>query len=213
MRKRSAAGTISAAILAALAAVAITSCSTSSPASPTPTHVLPPLADMLSDKTLGSATAPVTMIEYSSLGCSHCADFQITTFPQIKTTYIDTGRVKFIFRDYPLDVPSLTAAMVARCSGANFFTAIDTLFKAQASWAYTSNYTSAIKSVVSGIGLTSDDVDACLAVPGLQSGILAIMTTGTQQYGISATPTFLINNQTVLGALPFAQFAAIIDSF
>ena len=103
--------------------------------------------------------------------------------------------------------------MVARCSGSSFFTTVDTLFRNQASWAYTANYTSAIKTVVAGIGITSDDVDACLAVPGLQSGILAIMTTGTQQYGVGGTPTFFINTQRVDGAYPFATYAAIIDSF
>ncbi len=211
--RRAVAGAIAAGMLAGLIAIATTACSKSSPVSPTPTHTLPPLSEMLAEKTLGSATASVTMIEYSSLGCVHCGNFQITAFPQIKTTYIDTGRVKFIYRDYPLDPPSLTAAMVARCSGSNFFTTLDTLFRAQASWAYASNYTSAIKSVVSGIGITSDDVDACLAVPGLQSGILAIMQTGTQQYGIYATPTFLINNRTVVGFTTFADLAAVIDSF
>ncbi len=214
MSRRPGAGRLmTAALVAALAAVAITSCSTSSPVTPTVPPTLPTLSEMLAEKTLGSASAPVTMIEYSSLGCSHCADFETATFPQIKTTYIDTGRVKFVYRDYPLDAPSLAAAMVARCSGSNFFTTIDTLFRNQASWAYSANYTAAIKTVVSGIGITSDYVDACLAVSGLQSGILAIMTTGTQQYGVSGTPTFFINNQTVVGAYPFATYAAIIDSF
>jgi len=201
---------IGAGALATLVAVAAAACS-SSPAAPTADHALPTLSEMLAEKTLGSATAPVTMIEYSSLGCSHCADFQIATFPQIKSTYVDTGRVKFVYRDYPLDPPSLAAAMVARCSGSNFFTTIDTLYRNQGTWAYAANYTAAIKNAVSGIGITSDDVDACLAVPGLQSGILAIMATGTQQYSVGGTPTFFINSQRVDGAYPFATYAAIID--
>jgi protein-disulfide isomerase len=207
------AGLIAAAAMTGLVAFATTGCSNSSPVAPTGDHPLPTLAEMLADKTLGSATAPVTMIEYSSLGCSHCADFDITTFPQIKGTYIDTGRVRFIYRDYPLDPPSLTAAMVARCSGDRFFSTIDALFLAQASWANASNYTGAIKTVVAGIGMSAADVDACLAVPGLQSGVLAIMQTGTQQYSVGGTPTFFINTRRVDGAYPFATFAAIIDSF
>ena len=203
-------------LIAVLAAAglagAVLACS-SSPTAPTTNHVLPSLSEMLAEKTLGSASAPVTMIEYSSLGCSHCADFQISTFPQIKGAYIDVGRVKFVYRDYPLDPASLTAAMVARCSGSNFFTTIDTLFRTQGSWAHASDYTAAIKNAVAGIGITSADVDACLAVPGLQSGILAIMTTGTQQYSVGGTPTFFINDQRVDGAYPFATYAAIIDSF
>jgi protein-disulfide isomerase len=198
-------------VLAGLVAFAAASCSKSSPVAPT--HTLPSLSEMLAEKTLGSASAPVTMIEYSSLGCTHCAEFHVDTFPRLKSTYIDVGRVKFIFRDYPLDPPSLIAAMVARCSGSNYFTTLDTLFRTQTSWASAGNYTAAIKSVVSGIGITSEDVDACLAVPGLQNGILAIMTTGTQQYNVQGTPTFFINTQRVDGAYPFATYAAIIDSF
>lgn len=204
--------TLAVAAVALLLAAVAASCS-SSPAAPTPTHTLPTLSEMLAEKTLGSATAPVTMIEYSSLGCPHCADFEISTFPQIKSTYIDTGRVKFVYRDYPLDPPSLAAAMVARCSGSGFFATIDQLYRTQGTWATASNYTAAIKNAVAPLGITSDDVDACLAVPGLQSGILAIMTTGTQQYSVGATPTFFINTTRVDGAYPFATYAAIIDSY
>jgi protein-disulfide isomerase len=214
MRPERSAAIVPAAV-AVLIALAIAACSKSPTAPSTsvgpPTHPLPTLADMLSEKTLGSPTAAVTMIEYSSLSCSHCADFDVVTFPLIKSTYIDTGRVKFVYRDFPLNDPALAASMVARCSGDRFFTTIDTLFRAQASWAYSASYTSAIKGVVAGLDITSDDVDACLAVTDLRVGILAAET-GAQQYGINAVPTFLINNRTVLGALSFAEFAAIIDS-
>jgi protein-disulfide isomerase len=208
---------ILAGLLTALLAVAGFACSKSPTAPsatvPPPTHPLPTVADMLSEKTLGSATAPVTMIDYSSLSCPHCADFEVITFPLIKSTYIDTGRVKFVYRDFPLNDPALAASMVARCSGDRFFTTIDTLFRAQASWAYSGDYTTAIKQVVAGLDITSNDVDACLAVTDLRAGIMVMAQTGTQQYGINAVPTFLINNRTVLGALSFADFAAIIDSF
>jgi protein-disulfide isomerase len=215
--KRTAARTVAPIALAGLLALATTACSSSSPAAPTTPPILPSLSEMLAEKTLGSASAPVTMIEYSSLGCYYCMEFQILTFPQIKTTYIDTGRVRFIYRDFPLDPEGeapIAAAMVARCSGSNFFTTVDTLFRSQGSWAYSPNYVGAIKSVVSRIGITSDYVDACLATPGLRDGILAIRAAGIQQYGslIDGTPTFFINGQRVRGAQPFPAFAAIIDS-
>ncbi len=203
---------IAAGLLAGVLGLALTACGGSSPVTPTPPPVLPTLAEMLAEKTVGSASAPVTMIEYSSLACSHCADFQIATYPQIKSAYIDTGRVKFVFRDFPLDNPSLAAAMVARCSGGGYFTTIDTLYRNQAAWAYSGNYIQAIKNVVAGIGITSAYVDACLATAGLQEGVLAIEQTGISQ-GVTGTPTFFINNQKVVGAQPFSTFAAIIDSF
>ncbi len=140
--------------------------------------------------------------------------FHVSTFPQIKTTYIDTGKVKFVFRDFPLlqiegEAP-MAAAMVARCSGSNYFTTVDTLFRNQGSWAYSANYVGAIKSVVSRIGITSEYVDACLATPGLRDGILAIEQAGITQ-GVGGTPTFFVNTQTIVGAQPFSAFAAAID--
>ncbi len=206
--------TLLAAVVLAAAAVLTSACS-SSPTAPsdspvTPTHPLPPLSVMLAEKTLGSDTAPVTMIGYSSLTCPHCAAFDLDTLPQIKSTYIDTGRVKYVYRDFPLDNAALAASMVARCSGDKFFTTIDTLFRTQSSWA-SGNYVAGIKAAVSGLDITSSDVDACLADAELKSGIMAIEQAGIQQYSVNAVPTFLINGQVVLGAQPFSVFAAIID--
>jgi protein-disulfide isomerase len=186
----------------------------SSPTTPTATTPLPAMSVMLAEKALGSAAAPVTMIDYSSLGCSHCADFHAATLPQLKSAYIDTGRMRFVYRDYPLDnTAALAASMVARCSGDNYFAALDALFKAQASWAYSTNYTAAIKAVVSPLGITAADVDACLASTELRNGVVAMRDVGRTTYGIQGTPTFIINGQTVVGAQPYAVFAAIIDSF
>jgi protein-disulfide isomerase len=113
--------------------------------------------------------------------------------------------------------PSLTAlaagSMVARCSGDNYFATLDALFKAQSSWAYASNYTASLKTVVAPLGITSADVDACLASTELRNGVIAIKQTGQSTHGISGTPTFIINGQKVIGAYPYAYFAGIIDSF
>jgi protein-disulfide isomerase len=216
MRRRDCVRSVPALLTIAVLAVAVFACSKSptspSATAPPPTHPLPTLAEMLSEKTLGSSTAAVTMIDYSSLTCPHCADFDVVTFPLIKSTYIDTGRVKFVYRDFPLNDAALAASMIARCSGDRFFTTIDTLYRNQASWANTANYTAALKVAVSGIGITSDDVDACLAVAELRAGVLTMQQTAIQQYSVNAVPTFLINGTTVLGALSFTEFAAIIDA-
>jgi protein-disulfide isomerase len=187
-------------------------CGGNSPAAPSSSGgdaVVPP------DMVLGSATAPVTMIEYSSLTCSHCADFHSQTLPLIKSDYIDQGKVKLIYRDYPLDNgAALSAAMVARCSGDRFFTVVDLLYQSQASWAGSSNVTSALKSVVAPTGMTGAEVDACLARTDLRAGIQAMRTAGTNTYGVTATPTFIIQGKTqkkVEGAWPYGTFVLIFQ--
>jgi protein-disulfide isomerase len=200
-------------LAAAIFAAACGGSSADTPTTPTPTAQLPTMSLMLSEKALGSATAPVTMIEYSSLGCSHCADFHSTTLSQLKSAYIDTGRVRFVYRDYPIGDAALAASMVARCSGDAYFTTLDALFRAQTSWAYASDYKSALKNVVAGLGMSSSVVDTCLASTELRNGVLAMRDAGYQTHGVNATPTFIINGQIVLGPYPYAYFAAIIDSF
>jgi protein-disulfide isomerase len=191
--------------------------STTSPTAPTstpaPTTPLPPMSTMLSEKVLGNADAPVTMIEYSSLTCSHCGDFHVITFPLLTSTYIDTGRMKFVYRDYPLNEAAIAGSMVARCSGDNFFATLDALFRGQYSWAFSTDYKSGIKSLVAPLGITSNDVEACLTSAELRSGILSIKAGGTQTHGVSGTPTFLVNGRMVVGALSFAEFSAIINSY
>jgi protein-disulfide isomerase len=188
------------------------SSSTTSPSTTTTTTTtLPSMSVMLSEKAVGNAAAPVTVIAYSSLSCSHCGDFHISTYPLLKTNYIDSGRMRFIFRDYPLNEAALAGSMVARCSGDRFFTTLDALFGGQNAWAYASDYKSALKSVAGKLGITSDDVDTCLASTELRNGVLAVKSTGASTYGVNATPTFIINGQKVIGALTYAEFAAIVD--
>ena len=207
---------LAAGFLALLVAIAAAGCGDSggsTPTTPTPTPTLPPMSVMLAEKSLGSATAPVTMLAYSSLSCSHCGDFHSSTLPALKSAYIDTGRMRFVFRDFPLNDAGTAGSMVARCSGDNYFATLDALFKAQSSWAYASNYTAGLKTAVAPLGMTSADVDACLASTELRNGVLAMKQTGQSTYGVSSTPTFIINGQVVPGAYPYAYFAAIIDSF
>jgi protein-disulfide isomerase len=187
--------------------------SSSSPTAPSTPVTLPSVESMLADKVLGNAAAPITMIEYSSLACSHCADFHSATLPLIKSNYIDPGQVRLIYRDYPFFSSSadLSGAMVARCSGDRFFTVIDLLYKSQATWAVSSNVANALKSVVAPAGMTSAEVDACLALGDLRTGIQAMKSKGEAEFGITGTPTFIITNngQRVIGAWPYGTFDAI----
>jgi protein-disulfide isomerase len=203
------------ALVIALAVVA-TACggnaTGSSVVGPSPAAQLPALDVMLADKVLGDAAASVTMIEYSSLTCSHCASFHAVTLPLIKAAYLDTGKVKLIYRDYPLDSVAMSAAMVARCSGDRYFTVLDLLFQAQATWAGSANPTNAIKAVVAQAGMTGAEVDACLTLTSLQNGITNMRIAAAQQYGVAGTPTFIIGSQTIAGAYPFATFDAVLKA-
>jgi protein-disulfide isomerase len=203
-------------LLAMALAVVATGCGANAPGSPvvgpSPTVQLPAIDVMLADKVLGSPAAAVTMIEYASLTCSHCASFHAVTLPQIKTAYLDTGKVKFVYRDYPLDSVAMSAAMVARCSGDRYFIVLDKLFQAQASWAGSKDPTGAIKAVVAQAGMSGAEVDACLALTDLRNGITNMKLDGQQQYGVSGTPTFVIGSQIIVGAYPFATFDALLKS-
>jgi protein-disulfide isomerase len=204
-------------VAALVVSVAAAACggdsSSPSPTTPTPTHPLPSMSVMLSEKMLGSASAPVTLIEYSSLSCPHCGDYHASTLPQLKSAYVDTGRLKMVYYDFPLDDAALAGSMVARCSGDSFFTTLDALYRAQSSWAYSTDYRTGLKAAVSPLGITSSDVDACLASTELRDGVMAIRSTASQTRGINATPTFILNGTKILGALSFAEFSAKIDSY
>jgi protein-disulfide isomerase len=193
--------------------VALGAASCGSPTGPSEAATLPAMSVMLSEKVLGNSTAPVTMIEYSSLTCPHCGDYHVGTLPTLKALYVDTGRVKIVYRDFPLNESAIVASMVARCAGDNFFTVLDALYRAQVSWASASDYKGALKKVVAPLGMTSALVDACVASSELRNGILSIKSAGTQAHGVNATPTFVINNQTFVGALSLSDFAAVISSF
>jgi len=173
---------------------------------------LPALDAMLADKVLGSAAAPVTMIEYSSLTCPHCADFHASTLPQIKAAYIDPGKVKLIYRDFPLDNAAVSAAMVARCSGDRFFTVLERLYQTQATWTSGSDTTAGLKTAVGPVGMTAAEVDACLALLELRNGVLNMREGGQSQYAVSGTPTFIIGGQTLVGAWPFANFDSLLKA-
>jgi protein-disulfide isomerase len=204
------------AVLAALAVIAVScgggsSSSPSSPSSPFASDLLagstqvPALADLLADKRIGSADAPNLIIQYSSLGCSHCADFHTQSLPTLRRQYLDTGIASYIYRDFPLDRPSLLGAMVARCAGdSRYFAVLDVIYQSQWTWAYTSDPWSALQTVLRSAGLAQSLIDACVATDGLEQGVTAMCDQGIATYGISGTPTFIVNGTKVVGNVPLA---------
>jgi protein-disulfide isomerase len=153
------------------------------------------------DRILGKADAPITIFEYASLTCPHCAAFDKEMLPQIKTDWIDTGKAKLVFRDYPLDGSALKAAIVARCAPPErFYGFIDILFAQQASWGLSPDPVPGIARIAKLGGMSEDQVQACLKDDALQNKILAGRLTAEKDYKVESTPTFFINGKRVVGA-------------
>ena len=169
-----------------------------------------PLPDMI----MGDPEAPVEIIEYSSMTCPHCAAFHTQTLPTIKERYLDTGKAKLVFREFPLDRVALTAAAVARCAGDDgFFPFVDILFKTQATWATAQDPVAEIKKLVRMGGQDPAMVDSCLQDQSVIDGILAVRLEGDQTYNISSTPTFIINGDSHPGQMTVEEFEAVLEPY
>ncbi len=165
-----------------------------------------------SEMVLGKADAPVTMVEYSSLGCPHCAAFHRDTLPRIKKEYIDTGKVRLIYRDFPLGTAALAASMIARCAGPKkFFGFVEILFRSQAQWSKSNNPMLALTKVARFGGLSETDVQACLKRQPLLDFIRKGALAAQETHKINSTPSFIIGDDTISGAQPFEAFKKVLD--
>ena len=162
------------------------------------------------DEVMGKADAPITVIEYSSLTCPHCAKFHADTFPQVKKDWIDTGKVKFILRDFPWDPLAQAASMISHCSGDRYFAFIDTFFHSQQNWEHASSPLDALKGIARLGGMPADEVDKCLQNHQLLNEIEARKTDGEKVYGVDSTPTFIINGKAVSGDKDYETFAKLL---
>ena len=165
-----------------------------------------PVADLMAEGTLpdvweGAANAPVTIIEYASMTCSHCAHFHETTYPTLKSKYIDTGKVRFVQREFPLSVIDLAAYMVARCAGDKRAAMIGLLFSQQKNWAFTDKPLQDLTSLVKQTGMSQQKFDACLQDEPLRTNIIQVGEKASKQFRVDSTPTFFINGRKVSGAL------------
>jgi len=165
----------------------------------------------LPDKALGDENAPVTIVEYASMTCSHCAHFSNTTFPELKERYIDTGKVYFIMREFPFDPRAEAAFMLARCSGDKYFPMVEVLFEKQQNWAPVENASQALLQIAKLAGFTQESFEACLTDQKLLDDVRAVQQRGEKDFGVNATPTFFINGKKYTGAMSIEQMSAIID--
>jgi protein-disulfide isomerase len=166
----------------------------------------------LGEQVLGDDKAPVTIIEYASMTCPHCAHFALTTFPQIKEKYVDTGKVRFILREFPFDPIAAGAFMLARCAGKDkFFAVVDLLFRTQTTWAIDKPLAPMLATVKQA-GFTEDSFKACLANQKVLDGIEWVRNRGADKFKVQSTPTFFINGQMTVGALSFEEMEKLIQA-
>ena len=166
---------------------------------------------VLPEKQLGKDDAKVTIIEYASMTCPHCAHFHETTLPELKTKYIDTGKVRLIFREFPFDPRAEAGFMLARCAGDNYFPMVDVLFKQQQNWAAAENVKDAMFQLSKLAGFTQESFNSCLTDQKLLDQVRSVQKRGQDEFKVDSTPTFFINGQTYKGALSIAEMSAIID--
>ncbi len=167
----------------------------------------------LGDKVLGNADAPVTIIEYSSFTCSHCASFHETTFPALKERYIDTGKVRFIFREFPLDPLATAASMLVRCAPpARYFPLVNVFFAQQRQWAGSEKPLDQLLAIARQAGFSKESFEACLNNRDVFNGVNEQKKRGVEQHGINSTPTFFIDGEVQRGAASIEEMAKLIEA-
>ncbi len=149
----------------------------------------------LDDIPMGSETAPVTIIEYASMTCPHCAAFEAQVFPKLKEKYIDTGKVRFILREFPLDGLAAAAFLLARCAGPDkYYPMVETLFAQQAKWAVR-NPIEPLMAIAKQAGFTQQSFEACINDKDQLTKIQQVRDRAAQTFKVKATPTFFINGE------------------
>lgn len=163
----------------------------------------------LAPRALGSADAKITVMEFFSLTCSHCATFQRDTFPRVKSELIDTGRIRYVFRDFPLDQVALMAAMVARSLPPERYEPfVSALLASQDRWAFARGVNSMeeVAKIAALAGLPRAGFNAAIGNETLKAAILAGQDEGEKKYNVQSTPTFVIDGRTVAGAISYDRF-------
>ena len=168
----------------------------------------------LPDMALGPANASVTITEYASMTCPHCAAFNAEVFPKIKSEYIDTGKVRYIFREFPLDIKAAAGSMLSRCiakgDAGKYFAVTDLLFRSQGDWV-TKNTTETLTRIGKQAGLSEQEVETCLKNQSLLDKIAADQKYASDVLKVDSTPTFFINGEKIRGEASFEELAKKIN--
>ena len=185
--------------------------------------VLPAFADVsneelmtpgpLGEKTQGDPKAPVTLIEYAAVTCPHCSDFFMRQFPEIKSKYIDTGKVHFVFREFALNALDVAGFMLARCAGdSQYFPMVDTLFEKQREWVVQKPL-EPLMAIAKQAGFTQQSFEECLKNQKIEDGIKWVRDRASEKFGVSGTPTFFINGKKFTGNPTAAEIGKEIDGY
>ena len=166
------------------------------------------------DFVIGDKDAPITIIEYASMSCSHCAFFHNNTLNDLKTEYIDTGKVRFVFRDFPFNYPALLGSMMMRCIPNEVrYDYMNALYLLQKSWVVRENATTMqeLYKIMQSGGMTKDEFDACYSNEQLENEILEGVIAAQKEFNIRSTPSFLVNGNLIEGNKSIKEFRQIID--
>ncbi len=167
----------------------------------------------MGDKALGKEDAPVTIIEYASMTCGHCKNFHEKTLPEIKKNYIETGKVRLIFREFPFDPRATAAFMLARCApDEQYFPMIDVLFQQQSAWTRAEDPVAEFGNIARLAGFTQEQVTGCLQNQEVLDSVMAVQKRAADDYGVNSTPTFFINGKKYEGDMSPKAMSEHIDS-
>jgi protein-disulfide isomerase len=169
----------------------------------------------LPDMALGPADAAVTVTEFASMTCPHCAAFNEQVFPQIKKEFIDTGKIRWIFREFPLDIKAAAGSMLSRCiangDASKYFAVTDMLFRQQGDWVV-KNTTETLARIGKQAGLSQQQVEDCLKNQALLDKIAADQKYASDILKVDSTPTFFVNGEKIKGEASFEEFSKKINS-
>ena len=169
----------------------------------------------LKDLAVGEANAPVTIVEYASLTCGHCASFHTQVYPKLKEKYIDAGKARIIMREFPLNARAYAASMITRCVPESAHLAlVDGLFETQKDWAYkrtNQEFKQSLFDFTKQAGLSEDDFNKCLGNSKLLNDLTSQFTKASEVFGVNATPAFFINGKRLRGTPTLENFVKVID--
>ena len=170
------------------------------------------LAPTGQDRVLGKPDAAITIVEYASLSCPHCAHFANAVLPKLKENWIDTGKAKLVLRDFPLDEPALRAEILARCvPPERFYPLVEMMFETQDKWVVAKDWRGALEKLVRLAGIGKKEFDGCLADQALEDQVTQSRLTASQQLGVNSTPTFFVNGKKFEGEPSLEAFEKLLS--
>jgi protein-disulfide isomerase len=168
----------------------------------------------LPDEAEGKLDAPITVIEYASMTCTHCANFAVKVYPELKARYIDTGKVRYILREFPLDAVAAAGFMLARCVGEDkYFAMINVLFRMQDKWAFVQDSQSALLSIARQAGLSEQSFKQCMTNQQLLDRIEQVRQRASDKFGVNSTPTFFINGEAHRGEMSLDELNKALEPY